>query len=93
MKSPSAFGHTAKAFYVDRLTIGVINVRSFTECVHKCLNEVSCLTANYLKRLRPEAICVLNGATDKEEYALILGPGQSINGADVKEWKYAKLLN
>ncbi|KAK2150498.1 hypothetical protein LSH36_403g03006 [Paralvinella palmiformis] len=45
------------------------------------------------KNTRSDNICVLNGATHNEEYAVLLGPGQIKNGSDVKEWKYVKLFD
>jgi len=93
VKSPSVMGSIAIAKYIDRLTTNIVIVRSRRECFQKCINEDVCLSVNFLKRQGEADLCVMNGATINETYAVIKIPGQKIHDCDVGEWTYIEILN
>ncbi|KAK2160460.1 hypothetical protein LSH36_133g05087 [Paralvinella palmiformis] len=67
---------------------------ALTECLHKCLQQPSCLSANFREAVQSNNnICVLNAATTKEHYAVLGITGESYYGTNIDEWVYLELLN
>ncbi|KAK2150324.1 hypothetical protein LSH36_412g02059, partial [Paralvinella palmiformis] len=90
----SALGTNELGIYMDRLSLNVLFARSKIECVYRCFQQHNCLSANFwLAPLTYNSICVLNGATRREDYAVVGTTGESYYGADVSEWKYLELLD
>jgi len=90
----SALGTNELGIYMDRLSLNVVFARSMLECVYRCFQQHNCLSANFwLAPLPYNSICVLNGATRREDYAVVGTKGESYYGADVGEWKFLELLD
>ena len=92
--SEGAFGIIKTALYLDRLALMMTGSRSRVDCLHQCLQQSRCISANFWPGHHLyNGICILNAATVDEYRVVIATPPHLYHGISVTDWVYLELLN